>query len=196
MDEAVRTPTQGNMPVTKKELPWIEGPGGRMRTTLFYGPWQCNRRWMNSCQKECAGEGHVLKGCMWLADIKLDWQGRVVPPLPVEAGGRLAIYHCCCDYTQLPKEKTALAREEWEGFRNSFRKDWSKKFGEWPTTGGKSWPGHHIHDIAHQGSSMDPNNLIPAPPAIHSVFNVEYPKCYEGGAPWNAFGPDLPYSDP
>jgi hypothetical protein len=147
-------------------------------------------RWMAYCEKECAAEGFTLKGCMWLADLKLDWEGRLY-----DAGGRYAITHCCCDYPVLSKEETQAARDQWDQIRESFREDWSKKFGDWPLERGKSWPGHHIRDLKHGGDPVDPNNILPTPPTIHDVLNKEYPRCYDGLPPWNTVGPDLPYSD-
>lgn len=163
-----------------------------MKTTLFYGPWQCRQDFMRACQRECA----QLMGCIWLADIKLDWEGRlVIPPLPLKAGGRYAIFHCCCDYTPLPTAEKEAARKKWDGFRPSFRKEWSKKFGAWPDEEGVAWPGHHIRDLHHGGEPMDPNNIIPAEPGAHAIYNKAYPACYRGQAPWNTVGPNLPYSD-
>jgi hypothetical protein len=184
-------------PATKKELPWLEVFGGRMKTTLFYGPWQCRREFMNGCQKECAQQGHRLMGCMWLADIKLDWEGRlVVPPLPVKAGSRYGIYHCCCDYPTLTKEQNRASRDQWKAMMESFRQSWSERFGEWPTAStGINWPGHHIRDLWHGGDPVDPNNILPAEPTTHGVFSKQYPACYAGQAPWNTVGPDLPYTD-
>lgn len=81
-------PPPGVQPATKKELPPLDVPGGLMKTTLYYGPWQCRREFMNDCQKQCAAEGYPLKGCMWLADFKFDWEGSlVVLPVPVRAVG-------------------------------------------------------------------------------------------------------------
>jgi hypothetical protein len=170
--------------------------GGRMKTTLFYGPWQCNQKFMGMCQKECASDSHLLMGCMWLADIKLDWEGHLlVPPLPVKAGSRYPIFHCCCDYRPLaPAEKKPL-RDRWESQRESFRNKWSSKFGEWPAEDGVAWPGHHILDLWHGGDPVDPNNIIPVEPSVHIDFGRKYPACYEGKAPWNAAGADLPYTD-
>jgi hypothetical protein len=186
----------GALPATKKELPWLTVAGGRLKTTLFYGPWQCNRRWMNSCQRECTSEGLQLKGCMWLGDIKLDWQGsHLVLPLPVEAGGRYAITHCCCSYPALSPVSNATRRKEWENFRESYREGWSKKFGKWPETDGVAWPGHHIRDLQHGGDPVDPSNIIPTQPDVHKVFNKAYPDCYAGMEPWSRVGPDLPYRD-
>ena len=170
-------------------------PGGRMKTTLYYGPWQCRREFINQCQMEC-GASYKLKGCMWLADIKLDWVGSLVLlPLPVKAGSRYGIYHCCCDYPELSPGDNAARRKEWDRIRKSYRDDWSKKFGEWPGTGGKSWPGHHIRDLQHGGDPVDPNNIIPAEPVVHDIYNRAYPACYAGQAPWNTVGPNLPYTD-
>jgi hypothetical protein len=127
-------PSPGAKPANEKwQGPWMEGSvGSSLRVTFYYGPWQCNRRWMTSCERECAAEGYALMGCMWLADIKYDWQA---PVMPIKAGSRYALWHCCCNY------------------------------------------------------------LMPAPTSTHGVFNKQYPKCYEGGSPWNAVGPDLPYTD-
>jgi hypothetical protein len=91
--------------------------------------------------------------------------------------------------------KKCETRTKWDNIRESFREKWSKKFGEWPAKSGKAWPGHHIWDLWHGGDLTDPNNIIPAEPTVHDVFNREYPKCYDGQAPWNSVGPDLPYTD-
>ncbi|KFA91301.1 hypothetical protein Q664_22935 [Archangium violaceum Cb vi76] len=190
------SPSPGVQPARKKELPWLNVPGGQMKTTLFYGPWQCRRQFVNQCQMECAKESHTLMGCIWLADIKLDWVGSlIVLPVPVKAGSRYGIYHCCCNYPTLPKAVKEVERKRWEKIRDSFRDGWSKKFGEWPVDGGISWPGHHIRDLWHGGNPVDPNNIIPVQPSIHDEFTRAYPACYAGQAPWNTVGPDLPYSD-
>jgi hypothetical protein len=42
---------------------------------------------------------------------------------------------------------------------------------------------------------VDPNNVFPAQPDVHDVYNEQYPVCYEGKAPWNTVGADLPYTD-
>lgn len=186
----------GVQPATKKELPWLNVPGGRMKTTLFYGPWQCRREFMRTCQRECVQQGHQLMGCIWLADIKLDWEGRlVIPPFPVKAGGRYGIFYCCCDYPKLPKATKELGRRRWDNIRKSFREKWRKKFGEWPAEGESFWPGHHIRDLWHGGDPVDPNNILPVHPGVHKVFNDQYPACYDGKAPWNTVGPNLPYTD-
>jgi hypothetical protein len=190
------SPSPGAKPAVKKELPWVNVPGGRMKTTLFYGPWQCRKQFMNQCEAECDSEHRKLKGCMWLADFKFDWEGSlVVLPVPVRAGSRYGIYHCCCNYPTLPKAEKEVARKKWDNIRESFREKWSKKFGEWPAEGSTSWPGHHIRDLWHGGDPTDPNNIIPAEPDTHKVFNDEYPACYDGNTPWNKVGPDLPYTD-
>jgi hypothetical protein len=135
-------------------------------------------------------------GCIWLTDIKLEWEGRLlVPPLPVKAGTRYAIWHCCCKHPTLPKEKKEVERQKWDKFRETFREEWSKKFGQWPTEGKTSWPGHHIWDLWHGGNPVDPNNIIPVAPAVHNEFGRQYPACYAGSAPWNTVGPNLPYTD-
>ena len=167
-----------------------------MRTTLFYGPWQCRQQFINNCQRQCAGEGYAFMGCMWLADIKLEWEGSlVVLPIPVKAGSRYGIYHCCCDYPRLTPAQKKPLRDAWDRARDSFRQDWSKTFGEWPSDDGSLWPCHHIRDLQHGGDPIDQNNLIPAQPGVHKIFNEQYPACYDGKEPWNTAGSDLPYTD-
>lgn len=151
---------------------------------------------MNDCQRECSSEGHSLNGCMWLADIKLDWEGSLFAlPVPVEAGSRYGVYHCCCNYPTRTKTENEAARNEWRSGMRAFRDAWSKQFGEWPVDKGRAWPCHHIRDLWHGGSPLDKNNLLPAEPSVHDLFNQEYPKCYDGQAPWNSVGPDRPYTD-
>lgn len=179
----------------KWEGPWMPVPGGQWKAAFYYGPWQCNRRWMDSCRMECAGQGYALKGCMWLADMKLDWKGQIVPPVRVDSGGRLAIYHCCCDYPQVSPMQNRALREQWKNQTKTLRKRWGEKFGEWPKSGEDHWPGHHLRDLFHGGDPTDLNNILPTPKGTHGVFNEQYPICYAGGSPWNTVGPDLPYSD-
>ncbi|WP_245814160.1 hypothetical protein [Cystobacter ferrugineus] len=117
------TPSLGARPATKKELPWLTVPGGRMKTTLFYGPWQCRQAFMNGCQVECGSAGYPLMGCIWLADLKFDWEGRLLlPPVPVEGGSRYGIYHCCCKFHTLTKAENDAARQTWKNAMKSFRK--------------------------------------------------------------------------
>jgi hypothetical protein len=195
-DGTTRAIAAGASPARKVELPWLVVPGGRMRTTFFYGPWQCSPPWMTECQKLCVSKTRQLKGCMWLADMKLEWVGHlIIPPVPLESGGRLALTHCCCDSPALKPQQTEALRKEWENARKSFRQDWSKKFGDWPTENGKSWPGHHIEDLGHGGPPTNPNNILPTPPDIHDIFSKQYPVCYAGGPPWNTVGPERPYTD-
>ena len=189
-------PVPGVQPATKKELPWIEVLGGRMKTTLFYGPWQCRREFMKGCQRECASEGYKLMGCMWLADFKFDGEGSlVILPVPIKAGSRYGTYHCCCNYPPLTPAAKEAERKKWDRIRKSFRKDWGERFGQWPEEKGKAFPGHHVRDLQHGGDPVDPNNIIPAQPDVHGVFNEQYPACYDGKAPWNTVGPNLPYMD-
>jgi hypothetical protein len=184
------TPSPGAKPAVKKELPWLTVPGGRMKTTFFYGPWPCRREFMNRCQLECVGKSYPLKGCMWLADLGFEWEGSLfLLPVPVEAGSRYG------SYTELSKQETRAQRDKWESRRNTFRQEWSKKFGEWPAETGKAWPGHHVRDLKHGGDPVDPNNVFPAQPSVHDVYTREYPGCYDGQAPWNKVGTDLPYTD-
>jgi hypothetical protein len=145
---------------------------------------------MDACTGQCAAEGYTLMGCIWLADLKLDWQGG-----GVQAGGRRAFFHCCCSYPELTKGENEAKRRLWENARKKFREDWSKKFGNWPLEDGKSWPGHHIRDLLHGGDPTDAENILPAPPDTHDIFNKAYPACYAGAPPWNTVGPNLPYLD-
>jgi|GEM_PF-4227016 len=39
-----------------------------MKTTLFYGRWQCRREFTRSYQPECAPQGYPLMGYMRLAE--------------------------------------------------------------------------------------------------------------------------------
>jgi hypothetical protein len=129
---------------------------------------------------------------MWLADIKYDWQG---PVMPLTAGSRYALFHCCCDFPTLkPADKEPL-RKRWENAREGLRRKFAEVYGEWPKSGKTHWPGHHIHDLWHGGNPTDLGNIVPVRSDIHEVFNNEYPQCYAGGAPWNTVGPDLPYMD-
>jgi hypothetical protein len=183
-------------PVSAKWVgPPIPGPGGgTVETTIYYGPWSCNAKLMASCQRRCAASGRMLMGCIWLADVKGDWRGRFLS-LPAEAGTRLPLHHCCCDYPELPPGQTELLRKTWENARRSFRKTWGEEFGAWPKTGGDNWPGHHIFDLLHGGAPTTPGNVLPVPPDVHEVINKAYPACYANDGKWRAIGPDLPYSD-
>ncbi len=163
-----------------------------MQTTIYYGPWQCNARWMSRCTRRCAAEGRVLKGCIWLADVKGDWRGRFAF-LPAEAGGRLALTHCCCDYPTVSDLRSR--RDTWNNAREGFRDAWAEEFGAWPQSGGDFWPGHHIYDLWHGGHPTAVGNVLPVPPGVHGVINKAYPMCYAGDAQWRSVGPDRPYSD-
>ena len=187
-------PSPGAKPAAGKwQGPWkADAYGSNLRATLYYGPWQCNQRWMQSCQRECAEQGHTLKGCMWLVDIKYDWQA---PVMPIKAGSRYALWHCCCDFPTLPSAENKALRDQWNARRESLRNIWAKIFGDWPKSGTQNWPGHHIRDLHHGGVPTDLGNIVPAPPDIHGMFNEQYPQCYAGGAPWDKVGPDLPYVD-
>jgi hypothetical protein len=123
-----------------------DGTWGQWKAAFFYGPWQCSQRSMDSCRMECAGEGYALKGCMWLADLKLDWKGEIVPPVRVDSGGRLAIVHCCCDYPSVSVTQNRILREQRKNQTKSLRKRWGEKFGEWPMGDSEHWPGHHLQD--------------------------------------------------
>ncbi|WP_434300224.1 hypothetical protein [Corallococcus exiguus] len=167
--------------------------GGQLRTTIYYGPWQCSTAFMSRCESKCAAQGLPLMGCMWLADIKGDWQGRYLF-MPAEAGGRLAITHCCCDYPKVSDGE--WRRKTWQSAREGFRRKWSSEFGEWPKTGGgENWAGHHIFDLAHGGPPTAGGNVIPVPGDVHTVFTNEYPACYAPGGKWLTPGPERPYAD-
>ncbi|RKH51096.1 hypothetical protein [Corallococcus llansteffanensis] len=176
---------------------WVGPPittpdGGQLRTTIYYGPWQCSAAFMARCESKCAAQGHALMGCMWLADFRGDWQGRYLF-LPAAAGGRLAITHCCCDYPKVADGE--WRRTTWQNAREGFRNKWSAEFGDWPKTGGENWAGHHIFDLAHGGEPTAPGNVLPVPGAVHKTFNFEYPACYAPGGKWLTPGPARPYVD-
>jgi hypothetical protein len=167
--------------------------GGQLRTTIYYGPWQCTAAFLSECGRKCAAQGRTLKGCMWLADIKGDWQGRFMLFLPAAAGGRLAITHCCCDYPTIPN--VSQQRRIWNRAREGFRETWAEEFGAWPQSGGALWEGHHIFDLWHGGPPTAPSNVLPVPPGVHQVLNQQYPACYAGGGQWSTPGPERPYVD-
>ncbi|RKG82781.1 hypothetical protein D7W82_26220 [Corallococcus sp. CA049B] len=166
--------------------------GGQLRTTIYYGPWQCSAAFLSRCESKCAAQGYPLMGCMWLADIKGDWQGRYLF-MPAEAGGRLAITHCCCDYPKVSDGK--WRRDTWKNSRNAFRDEWGREFGGWPSTGGVNWQGHHIFDLGHGGAPVARDNVLPVPDDVHGVLNREYPACYAPGGQWLKPGPERPYVD-
>lgn len=186
--------TVGGAASSKWIGPEMPGPlGGVSRTTIYYGPWQCSRVWMDYCQSKCTAQGHKLMGCIWLADIKTDWQSRFLG-YPMAAGGRLAITHCCCDYPVVKDIKTR--RAIWERETARFRKQWGDEFGEWPTQAdGRNWHGHHIRDLARGGDPVAPGNVLPTPSETHYQFTDAYPACYAGTGGWNLVGPDRPYVD-
>ncbi|WP_225888919.1 hypothetical protein [Myxococcus xanthus] len=184
--------TVGAKPSAKWVGPTIPSPaGGSVQTTIYYGPWLCSAALMARCERRCVADGHVpLLGCIWLADIKGDWQGRFMA-LPAAAGGRLAVTHCCCDYPKV--SDLNHRRETWEDARKTFRRKWSSEFGDWPKTETEHWPGHHIFDLAHGGAPLAPDNVIPVPPGVHRVINSAYPACYDVAGKWRAVGPERPY---
>lgn len=173
--------------------PPVPSPGGTVRFAIYYGPWACNPSLYARCEQRCAAEGHApLMGCMWLADIKGDWSGRWAA-LPAEAGGRLAITHCCCDY---PKTDADSLRRIWNNARVGFRRDWAAEFGAWPqNSNGANWAGHHIRDLWHGGHPTAPSNILPAPTDVHGAYSAAYPACYAGDARWRTPGPHRPYVD-
>jgi hypothetical protein len=174
----------------------MERYGTSLKSTFYYGPWQCNRNFMSQCQRECTAQGRTLKGCMWLADIKYDFRGQtLLLPIPIQAGSRYAIWHCCCDFPTLSKAQNKALRDEWNARREAIRRQFAREYGDWPSSGGKYWPGHHIQDLWHSGAPVDLANILPTRPDIHDAFGRQYPGCYAGQAPWNTVGPELPYTD-
>lgn len=177
----------------KWEGPWMETPTGLLRKTLYYGPWRCRQVWLDECQSKCAARKLASMGCIWVADIKTELHA-VDGIIPVEAGGRLAVTHCCCDYplaTDLEKR-----RSQWDNSRERYRRRWIDEYGAWPTTGtGDNWPGHHVFDLRHGGEPAVFGEVIPVPPDTHSLINSAYPQCYSGKGGWNIAGPDWPYSE-
>jgi hypothetical protein len=166
--------------------------GGQLRTTIYYGPWQCSAAFLSRCESKCSAQGLPLMGCMWLADIKGDWQGRYLF-MPAEAGGRLAITHCCCDYPTVADPESL--RKVWSRSRIRFREEWAKELGTWPNTAGRAWPGHHLRDFLHGGDPTAPGNILPVPDDVHTTINAEYPACYAPGGKWLTPGPERPYAD-
>ncbi|SEL24484.1 hypothetical protein SAMN05444354_1055 [Stigmatella aurantiaca] len=183
----------GMPPATAKWVgPAVPSPnGGRVTTTIYYGPWQCNAKQMGRCQRQCTSEGRMLMGCIWLADIKGDWVGRFMF-LPAEGGTRYPLTHCCCDYATVAPRR---GRGIWDNARDAFRTNWIEEFGAWPSTAGRNWPGHHIRDLGHGGHPTDSSNILPVPDPVHTLFNNAYPQCYARGSRWSTPGPNLPYSD-
>jgi hypothetical protein len=170
----------------------MPAPNGERRTTIYYGPWQCTAAWLEECSSQCAVQALNSHGCIWIADIKSDWRGEI-GPVPVAAGSRLAITHCCCNYATIDPE---ISRKRWDRSREQFRNEWGSDYGAWPTNAaGKPWPGHHIRDLMHGGAPVDGNNVLPVPTEVHKVLNDEYPECYTPDSKWTRPGPPRPYAD-
>lgn len=185
-----------NPPPSSSVRKWV-GPlvnvpgGGQFRTVIFYGPWQCSSQLMNYCREKCAGSGHVLQGCMWLADVKMDFQGTLV-----RAGSRFGMANCCCNYGTLSPSQNETARDRWNNSRVGFREEWAKHFGAWPTeSSGRPYEGHHIRDLWHGGNPTDWENLIPFPKDIHQTLFGLYNQCYANEPPWTSVGMDYPYGE-
>jgi hypothetical protein len=153
--------------------------GGQFRTVIYYGPWSCRAEQMRYCQAQCGGSGHALQGCMWLADLKMDFGGFVL-----NAGTRYAFTHCCCNYSALSPAATQAARSQWDNIRVNFRNRWAERFGAWPAdANGMPWQGHHVHDLWHGGIPTDWNNILPMPDDIHRTLCRLYNQCYANGRP-------------
>jgi hypothetical protein len=134
-------------------------------------------------------------GCIWLADLKMDWEGSVGFS-PAAGGTRFAVTHCCCDYPKLSPANNAQQRKKWDGFRETFRKRWGQRFGEWPMdSNGNNWPGHHVRDLQHGGNPIDEENIFPTPSDIHDSLRDICPQCYSGTGIWSTVGPQRPYAD-
>ena len=174
--------------------PGLTTPDGRrIQRTFYYGPWQCSQKLMDACQRKCADQKHLLMGCIWLTDIKVDTQGSA-GPIDYAAGGRFAITHCCCDYPIVMDGEAR--RDAWEKGTKAFRRKWSSEFGAWPLDSrGNHWPGHHLRDLLHGGDPLADGNVIPIPNEVHFVVNKAYRQCYKGSSFWSTSGLDLPYSD-
>ncbi|WP_253895012.1 MULTISPECIES: hypothetical protein [Corallococcus] len=165
--------------------------GGQFRTVIHYGPWQCSSQLMTYCQEKCAGSGHVLQGCMWLADVKMDFEGTMV-----RAGSRFGLTQCCCNYGTLSPLQTEAARGRWKNIREGFRGQWAERFGAWPAeANGKPFEGHHIRDLWHGGNPTDWDNILPFPKDIHQDLFGLYNQCYANEPPWTQVGPDHPYGE-
>ncbi|MFP2956632.1 hypothetical protein ACLEPN_02060 [Myxococcus sp. 1LA] len=180
------------MPVRKWVGPVVNVPGGgQFRTVIFYGPWQCSRQLMNDCREKCAGSGYALQGCMWLAEVKMDYQGTVI-----DTGSRYGMTHCCCNYSTISVSANQSARTQWDNIRDGFRQQWAARFGAWPTDrNGLAYPGHHIRDLKHGGNPTDWENVLPFPKDIHDTLNGLYNQCYANTPPWTQVGPDYPYGE-
>ncbi|RKH51142.1 hypothetical protein D7X55_26545 [Corallococcus sp. AB049A] len=165
--------------------------GGHFRTVIHYGPWQCRPAFMRSCESKCAATGNTLMGCIWLADIKMDFEGPVV-----HAGSRYGVTHCCCNYPPVAPAATRASRSRWNNIRDTFRREWAKRMGAWPSdAGGTPWQGHHVFDLGHGGNPVDWDNVIPLPQDLHQYVTDSYGQCYAGTPPWNSVGVDYPYGE-
>ncbi|HLL53811.1 MAG TPA: hypothetical protein VK447_09710 [Myxococcaceae bacterium] len=173
----------------KWEGPWIGlGLGGQLKTTIYFGPWKCSAELFSACERECAAKQHKLMGCIWIADMKFDYQGVGVVK---QFGSRAAVNHCCCDYPTV--SNTQEVRKAWNKARPGYRDEWARRFGEWPKNGKDYWPGHHIFDLQHGGDPQ--GDVFPLPEDVHKVVNNAYPQCYSGKFGWNEVGPTLPYPE-
>ncbi|MFY2560895.1 hypothetical protein ACN469_25040 [Corallococcus terminator] len=165
--------------------------GGQFRAVMYFGPWQCSAQLMSYCRDKCAGSGHALQGCMWLADLKMDFAGTVM-----RAGSRFGMTHCCCNYATISKGQNDVARSQWKNFRDEFRERWGDRFGKWPTdANGENFPGHHIRDLHHGGNPIDWDNILPFPKDLHETLLGLYGQCYANSPPWTTVGVDYPYGE-
>ncbi|MCY1046628.1 hypothetical protein OV208_35315 [Corallococcus sp. bb12-1] len=188
--EGAMTTTAGGL--RKWVGPEVRVPGGgNFRTVIHYGPWQCSPHIMNYCRDKCAGEGYVLQGCIWLADVKMDFTGDIV-----RAGSRFGMTNCCCNYPTLSKAQNDVARGKWKNIRDGFRERWAEKFGEWPREAdGSPYQGHHLRDLKHGGNPTDWDNIIPYPKELHETLGGLYNQCYANEPPWTGTGGSYPYGE-
>jgi hypothetical protein len=128
---------------------------------------------------------------MWLADMKMDFEGPVV-----RAGSRFAMTHCCCNYSENTPAQTAALRSRWNSSRPGFREQWAQRFGEWPSeANGKPFPAHHMRDLGHGGHPTDWDNILPMPQDLHESLPALYNQCYAKMPPWTTIGPEYPYGE-
>jgi RHS repeat-associated protein len=177
-------------PAPTQQVGPIGGPQGQITVKIYFGPWRCRKVWVDTCKKKCASQGLKFLGCVWIADIN---EVIEVGGLPV-AAINYALTHCCCSYPSITGKPLDQCRGDWNKYRDDFRELWESKWGQkFPTTNGKPWPVHHVHDIAHGGKPTDPNNLIPLPPDVHYKVTTAYGQCYSGAPEWSQAGPDWPF---
>ena len=187
----------GNAWVKTPKGCWTSG-GNRLglivKQSLKFGPQGCDPKVFAKCKAEC---GDSFKGCIHVADIKLEQQG-------IGNRGTRTIeywdhYYCCCNKKCGDLNKR---RKRWESGRRKFRILWGTLHpgGGWPVDPktGQNWPGHHVKPLYACGDPESITNVIPVPPDIHTKLHGKngYPACEAGKAPYNAPGPPRGPWDP